>query len=135
MVLHTFQGRPPIYQETLRSPALGRRLEVCCCQAQKAPGAPKGFSAANRLCALHRHLGEPSIRANNASCTSQDGAADVKPEGERGVQEGANSSPKGGRRLRPLEQKKYAHARLSDSILTWPDPSINPCLITGSYTA
>ncbi|KAF2440641.1 hypothetical protein P171DRAFT_104825 [Karstenula rhodostoma CBS 690.94] len=44
----TFQGRPPIYQETLRSPALGRRLNVCC-QAQKAPGVPKGLLGGGRL--------------------------------------------------------------------------------------
>ena len=78
---------------------------------KKPPAHPRACSAANGLCALHRHLGEPSIRPSDASCTSQDGAADVKPEGQRGVQEGGHSTPKGGRRLRPLEQKKKKTTR------------------------
>lgn len=115
VVLPAFQGRPPIYQERRPSLALRRRLNVCC-QAQKAPGAPKGSEAANALCALHRHLGEPSLRANDASCTSQDGAAHVKPEGEPGVQEGGqNPVPRADGACVPSRKRKHTLALRLDT--------------------
>lgn len=99
MVLPTFQGRPPIYQETLRSPGLGTTFE-CLLPGTKPPAThQRALPAGERLDwvapGAWRTAVSISSRTNDASCTSKDGAADVKPEAARGVQEGGNSSPQG----------------------------------------